>query len=76
MRAYPPSAFLNEQGKGQQSFSSVQFSGGTVTILVKPVILRRLGTNYGGSFTRSLMFPVGNTVHRRHQRVTLLRVGF
>jgi hypothetical protein len=31
---------------------------------------------YGGSFTRSLMLPVGNTVHRRHQRVALLRVGF
>src|SRR2546429_9756650 len=31
---------------------------------------------YSGSIARSLMFPVGNTVHRHNQRVTFLRVGF
>ena len=50
-------------------------TGGAITLLVKPVYVG-VFPYYGGSFTRSLMFLVGNTVHHRHQRVTFPRVGF
>jgi hypothetical protein len=77
MRACPPSTFLNEQRKGERSFPSVQFSL-AVLLPFWSSLSSYVGLlpDYGGSFTRSLMFPVGNTVHRHHQRVTFCGVGF
>src|SRR5712691_3046302 len=77
MRACPPSTFLCEQRKGQRSFLSVHLSL-AVPLPFWSSLSSYVGLvpYYSGSIARSLMFPVGNTVHRRHQRVTFLRVGF
>ncbi len=76
MRACPPGTFLNEQRKANDP--SPQSSCLAVPVPFWSSLSSYVGLvpDYGGSFTRSLMFLVGNTVHRRHQRVTLLRVGF
>ena len=77
MRACPPSTFLYEQRKGQRSFLSVQLSL-AVPLPFWSSLSSYVGLfpYYGGSFTRSLMLLVRNTIHYRHQRVTFLRVGF
>src|SRR6266581_5542439 len=76
MRACPPGTFLNEQRKANDP--SPQSSCLAVPFPFWSSLLSYVGLvpDYGGSFTRSLMFPVGNTVHRHNQRVTFLRVGF
>src|SRR6266568_6246341 len=76
MRACPPGTFLNEQRKANDP--SPQSSCLAVPLPFWSSLLSYVGLvpDYGGSFTRSLMFPVGNTVHHRNQRVTFLRVGF
>src|SRR5882762_3810207 len=64
------------QRKGQRSFPSVQFSLAVLSPFWSSLSSYvGLLPDYGGSFTRSLMLPVGNTVHHRNQRVTFLRVG-
>jgi len=64
--------------KGERSFPTVQHCCWRCQYHFWSSLLSYVGLvpDYGGSFTRSLMFPVGNTVHHRSQPVTLLRVGF
>ncbi len=77
MRACPPSTFLNEQRKGKRSFPSVQqYLAVPLPFWSSLSSYVGLVPYYGGAIARSLMFPVGNTGHRRHQRVTFLSVGF
>src|SRR6266516_197949 len=76
MRACPPGTFLNELRKANDP--SPQSSCLAVPLPFWSSLSSYVGLvpYYSGSFTRSLMFPVGNTVHHRHQRVTFPRVGF
>ncbi len=76
MRACPPGTFLDEQRKANDPSSQSSLQAVPLPFWSSLSSYVGLLPNYGGSFTRSLMFPVGNTVHHHHQRMALPRVGF